>query len=96
MVAEKILNTNITGVYHFFETLNGKPAYKLESGDLLIFYAAWWKLDHKNGYNNAEWIGYIQSTEDTKCPGKISNEKWNYFKNQLPEAEIKVIECKCF
>ena len=94
MVAKELFQTDISGVYYFFETLNGKPVYKHEFKYLLMFYAAWWKVDGFDVYKSATHIGWIQSTEDSTCPGKIDNEKWNYYENHIPNTELKIIACK--
>ena len=94
MVAKELFQTDISGVYYFFETLNGKPVYKHEFKYLLMFYAAWWKVDGFDVYKSATHIGWIQSTEDSTCPETIDNEKWIYYKNQIPNTGLKVIACK--
>ena len=61
----------VRGKYLFFETKNGKAAYKKEHAGFYIYFNQWWKVEGEGAYKSAsiQW-GFIRNIENGNqlCP----------------------------
>ena len=89
-----VLDTEISGLYLYNETFDGRPSYKHESLALFLWYGGWWKVDTEDWYNQDKQnpIGFIKNTINVDCPEEAEIGSWHYYTNPTSDPSITVSE----
>ena len=67
----------LSGIYHFLETHNERPAYRHESKDLYLFFSRHWKVGTKEAFAGKEdGETFVFSDDVHECPTEIER-VWN-------------------
>ena len=90
LVCGETIGFDVSGIFHYQEMLNGKPVYKHENKDYMLFYATWWKIDVSSLLGDEDAIGFVRTNLNIGCPEDVGAENWLYYEDHLAHSDITV------